>query len=128
MRNEENFGVNLSDTLRDIARTPLSLEQPADPNTWDLAKDDITQFGPEHDFTVEDHGSIFIFTPISKAAIQWCYAKLPEDCPRWGTLGFVVEHNYIADVVAGAQRDNLMSRQDYEDAMEEEHNLARQWQ
>ena len=116
----------LNQALIDIATTPVELQTPPGPNTWDLAKDDVTQFGPEHDFEVENHGTIFIFTPVSKAAIQWCYAKLPEDCPRWGRLGFVVEHRFIAGVVAGAQRDGLMSREDYENACEEAHNQALQ--
>jgi len=116
----------LTHTMLDIARTPLALQTEAGPNTWDLAKDDSTQFGPEEDFTVDNHGSVFIFNPVSKAALQWCYAKLPEDCPRWGAKGFVIEHNYIEMIVAAAQRDNLMSRQDYEDAMEENHNQALQ--
>ena len=125
-RNEENFGENLSSTLAEIARTPNPLMVPAGPNSWDMAKDDVTQFGPEEDFTVDNEGDIFIFTPVSKAAIQWCYAKLPEDCPRW-SVGYVIEHRFIADIVIGARRDNLMSREDYEQAMNEKQEIERQW-
>ena len=113
--NQENFGVDLRSVLIDIA-TPDPLQSPPGPNDWDnIGPED---YGPEHDFEVSDEGSIFIFTPISNAAFQWCYKHLPEDCPRWG-VGFAIEHRFIDAIVEGAKRDNLMSEWDYEQAMNE---------
>ena len=120
--------TDLNNTLASIGETmnPLKLIPAlptAGPNNWDeIGPED---FGPEHDFELNDQGTIWIFDPISTAALQWCYAHLPEDCPRWGK-GYVVEHRYIEDIVNGAKRDNLMSRVDYEQAQNENENLQRQ--
>ena len=123
---------DLNKTMLDIARNTGHLEiidvrdplqTPPGPNDWDnIAPED---FGPEHDFEVTNHGTIFIFDPISVAATQWCYKHLPADGPRWGK-GFVIEHRYIEAIVNGARRDNLMSLEDYENAMEESHNQSLQ--
>jgi hypothetical protein len=83
-------------------------------------------FGPEHDVEVEDHGTIFIFTPISEAALQWCYRHLPKDAPRWGLNGYVVEHRFIDDIVEGARRDKLLTKEDYDNMMAEEQALGHQ--
>ncbi len=117
---QHEFG-GLTEILTDIARVPTILRTPAGPNSWD----EITSadFGPNEDFTVRDEGSIFIFNAVSNAALQWCYKHLPEDCPRWGARGFAIEHRYIGDIVEGARRDNLMSRADYVEAMEEQNEL-----
>ena len=81
-------------------------------------------FGPEHDFETENHKTLVIFEPISEAALQWCYAHLPEDCPRFGTRGFLIEAEHIKGVVGGARRDGLMTPEDYERAMQEDHNQS----
>ena len=88
----------------------------AGPNNWD----DIasTDFGPEHDFTVDDEGTIVIITQVSEAAKQWLYAHLPEDCPRWGA-GFAIEHRYAKEIIEGMQNAGLMSLEDYDEAMNE---------
>lgn len=94
------------------------------PNNWDEVGPD--DFGPEHDFEILDHGSIIIFTPISNAALQWCYKHLPESAPRHGRVGYVVEPRYIDDIVAGARRDGLMSEEDFIWAMEEANAIQHQ--
>jgi hypothetical protein len=38
----------------------------------------------------------------------------------------VVEHRFIEDLVAGAQRDKLLTREDYENMMAEEQALGHQ--
>jgi hypothetical protein len=58
------------------------------------------------DFEVSNHGSVFIFTPLTPAAREWVAEFLPEDAQRWAG-GTVIEHRYIADIVSGAQRDGL---------------------
>jgi hypothetical protein len=61
------------------------------------------------DFEVSNHGTIFIFTPLTPAARDWVTEFLPEDAQRCAS-GVVIEHRYISDVVIGAQRDGLMVR------------------
>ncbi len=111
-------------TLHTLSALDLPPAPKAGPNKWDevTSKD----FGPQEDYRVQYEGSLVILHPVSEAALQWCYAKLPEDCPRWGAHGFVIEARYWPTIEAGLKRDNLMSRQEFEDAMNEEENLRRQ--
>lgn len=87
------------------------------PNRWE----EITpeEFGPEQDFDLEDHDTFWVVTPVSEAALQWLYYHLPEDAPRWNAKGFKVEADYITLLVARMRQDKLMSRQDYENSMNE---------
>ena len=61
------------------------------------------------DFEVSNHGTIFIFMPLTSAAREWAAEFLPEDAQSWAG-GTVIEHRYISDVVTGAQRDGLVVR------------------
>lgn len=108
---------------QDAMRMAAHLNNDRGPNGWD----DVTpsDFGPEHDFDIEDHGSIVIFDCYSKAALQWCYHHLPEDCPRWGAQGFAIEANFAGAVIEGARRDGLMTRDDFRSAMENEQESNR---
>ena len=64
-----------------------------------------------YDFYVQNEYTIFIFHPTNAKGLNWCYAHLPEDCPRFGLNGYVIEHRYIDDIVAGAERDGLVSKE-----------------
>ena len=110
--------MSLNQSLLDIGRGII-------PQTLPLPTP--TELGEYGDFDVANHDSIFVIEPISDAALRWCYKHLPEDCDRWGRLGFVIEHRYIADVVAGMERDGLISVEDYKNSMEELNALAHQW-
>ena len=88
------------------------------PNQWDSVTND--DFGFSFDYIIERHGSVTILDPTSRAALQWFYRHLPEDCPRWGKLGFAVESNYVNDVLEGLARDGLLSEEDYVYAMNAE--------
>lgn len=112
----------LHQALIEIAR--VQLDNSIGPNSWDEVT--AEDFGPENDFTVTDHGTIFIFDCLSDAALQWCYYHFPEDAPRWGVRGFAVEHRFIGAIVAAAREDGLLSRQDYEDNMYERDAAERQ--
>jgi predicted Zn-dependent protease len=60
------------------------------------------------DFTVENHGSIFLVQPQNKQAIDWVDQHIGQDNgyqPYFPAV--VVEHRYIADIVAGIQNDGL---------------------
>lgn len=94
------------------------------PHNWDTIQPQ--DFGPEWDFELENHNTKWIFTPISEAALQWCYCKLPADSPRYGAQGFVIEQRFIEQIVAGARDDNLMTPEDYEQAMQEASAIAHQ--
>ena len=50
-------------------------------------------------YTVTNHGSIAILTPISEDAIDWCEEHLPEDTMRWGPNGYVVEPRYLGPIL-----------------------------
>jgi len=88
------------------------------PNTWDKVTPE--DFGPEHDYILIDHGSIVHLIPVSYAALQWCYAHLPEDAPRWGANGYVIEPRYVDPIVDGMRRDGLLSDVDYVNNMNAE--------
>ena len=103
---------------------PYKLSRVRGPHNWDTITPE--DFGPEWDFELENHNELWIFTPVSEAALQWCYCKLPFDCPRWGGKGFIIEHRFLAQIVAGARDDNLMTPEDYEQAMEEASAIAHQ--
>lgn len=99
-----------------VTRTPLRFPRcRPGPNSWgDI---DPTDFGPEHDIEMNDQGTIWLFTPISKAALEWCRKHLPDDAPRWGQCSYVVEHRFISDIVERARQDGLLTKDDYEKAM-----------
>ena len=58
------------------------------------------------DFSVENHGSIFLLRPISPAAFEWIKEHIPDDAQYFGNA-VVVEHRYIEDIVDGIQNDGL---------------------
>jgi hypothetical protein len=60
------------------------------------------------DFVVEDHGSIFLLKPLTPPATSWVEDHIGQENayqPYLPTV--VVEHRYIADIVAGIQNDGL---------------------
>jgi len=62
------------------------------------------------DFTVQNHGSIFLLVPETDAARTWCDENLPDNRMTLGTTRggpVVVEHRFIADIVSGIQADGL---------------------
>ena len=91
------------------------------PNRWD----EITpeDFSFSFDYIIERHMDITVLDPTSQAALQWLYRHLPEDCPRWGKLGFCVENNYVGQILEHMAADGLMSEADYVEAMNNEQEL-----
>lgn len=51
------------------------------------------------DFTLVDHGSIAIISPVSDEAICWAEHFISDDATWFGD-GFVVEHRYVDDIIA----------------------------
>jgi hypothetical protein len=61
------------------------------------------------DFVVENYGSIFLLRPLSPSAISWIEEHIGKENgyqPYFPTV--VIEHRYIADIVAGIQNDGLV--------------------
>jgi hypothetical protein len=127
--------TNLRNTLIDIAGglsheswLPSKIQQLADRNACTDGRnewDDVTEedFGQYFDYRVENHSSIVIIHPDSKAALQWCYKHLPADAPRWGKNGYVVEPRYVGDIIKGLAADNLISESEYAERMNYEQEL-----
>ena len=60
----------------------------------------------EFDFTLQNHGSLCILTPLSEAGRDWAENSLPEDAMRW-CGGIVIEPRYVGDIVDGILGDGL---------------------
>jgi hypothetical protein len=65
--------------------------------------------GDMSDFSVRNEGNIFLLTPNTPDAREWIEAHIPDDAQHFG-VAVVVEHRYIADIVAGIQSDGLAVR------------------
>jgi len=63
---------------------------------------------PTADFELQNHGSIFLLIPQTLSAHVWIDDHIGKDNgyqPHYPTV--VVEHRYVADIVAGIQDDGL---------------------
>ena len=63
---------------------------------------------PQADIVIENHGTIFLFRPLSDSARTWIEENvMPEGFhPDWPTL--VVEHRYVENLAAGMQDAGLV--------------------
>ena len=61
---------------------------------------------PQPDFLVSNHGTLFLLEPLTDDALAWVDEYLPADHSLWGSA-VIVEHRYVADIVAGIQDDGL---------------------
>ena len=111
--------MNITDTLKDIAGTYLPAEDQeprfprckAGPNRWDeITPDD---YGHLFDYRIIRRGGMTVIDPCSEAALQWCYRFLPADCPRWGSVGHVVETKYASEILEAMAQVKLLSEDDY---------------
>lgn len=69
------------------------------------------------DFEVENHGSIWLFRPLTDAAREWTDEHVPRHHARGGDTAVqtwagavVVEHRYIGAIVQGAADAGLRVR------------------
>lgn len=101
--------TSLNQFLREIAQVG--------PHCWnDITPDD---FSLSFDYIVQPLGeSRTIIDPTSEAALQWLYKHLPEDCPRYGKLAFVVETQYLAAILERMYEDGLLNEAQYVENME----------
>jgi hypothetical protein len=63
---------------------------------------------PTPDFELQNHGSIFLLIPQSPSARLWIDDHIGKQNgyqPQYPTI--IIEHRYVADIVAGIQGDGL---------------------
>jgi hypothetical protein len=61
------------------------------------------------DFLLQDEGTIAVLFPLTTAAEGWVEEHLPAGAIFW-TDGVVIEHRYVAPIVAGILDDGLEVR------------------
>jgi hypothetical protein len=66
----------------------------------------IVIIDPQPDFTVANHGSIFLLNPLTAEATAWVEENIPGDAQYFGNA-VAVEHRYIDDIVVGIRADGL---------------------
>lgn len=64
---------------------------------------------PRPDFLIADHESIFLLQAITDRALAGVREHLPPDSPRFAS-SVVIEHRFVADIVAGIRDDGLLVR------------------
>ena len=99
---------DLTKALLDIAEFPKCK---AGPNRWS----EITEgdYGRLFDYRILRRGGMTVIDPCSEACLQYLYRFLPEDCPRWGSEGFVIESKYIGEILEHMAVNKLLSEDDY---------------
>jgi hypothetical protein len=65
---------------------------------------------PKVDVTVENHGSLFLFTPHTQAAKDWVSENVGLESWQWLGTGFAVEHRFALDLADGMLADGLEVR------------------
>lgn len=60
------------------------------------------------DVSVSNHGTLFLFTPISERAKKWVEENVPLESWQWLGNGFSVEHRYAGNLAEGMKRDGLI--------------------
>lgn len=58
------------------------------------------------DISVENHGSIFLFTPHTQQASDWISENVSDDS-QWFGNSLAVEARYAQDLANGMQSDGL---------------------
>lgn len=60
------------------------------------------------DYSVTNHGSIWLIQPLTESAEEWFADNLPEDAPMLGNA-YAAEPRYVGDIIMGAQNAGLTS-------------------
>lgn len=58
------------------------------------------------DFTLSDHGSLCVLTPITEPARDWVDEHIDPDAMMWAS-GVVVEPRYLQTILDGIAEDGL---------------------
>ena len=59
------------------------------------------------DVYVENHGSLFMVTPLSDSSRQWVQENVATESWQWLGSSFSVEHRYMQNLVSGMQEAGL---------------------
>jgi len=65
-----------------------------------------TKRKPKIDVAFENHGSIWLARPLTKAAYVWIAEHIPDDAQFFGKA-LVIEPRYVPPIVEGMQGDGL---------------------
>jgi hypothetical protein len=63
---------------------------------------------PRIDFSLENHGSVFLLKPLTSVAISWVEEHIGRDNgfqPYFPTI--IIEHRFVEDILDGIQNDGL---------------------
>jgi hypothetical protein len=58
------------------------------------------------DFLVRDEGTIWLFTPLTPAALQFLSEHIQGDAQYFGD-SLAVEHRYVSDLIVGLRERDL---------------------
>ena len=61
-------------------------------------------------FEAENHGSIWLFRPLTPAANQWLNEHVHAEPYAYFGRAVAVEHRFIGEIVEGAANDGLRVR------------------
>jgi hypothetical protein len=119
---------DIIDAMKDISMPRFDrFHAKRGPSKWLEIHDDRNQYGKDYDFKILD-GNCFM--PCSPAAQHWIWYVLPEDIDAVtgldGYVGYVIEHG-LEVLLDAADRDGLLSEDEYTKAMNEADEIARQW-
>jgi hypothetical protein len=67
----------------------------------------MTNPNAQVDFSVENHGSLFLFRMNTAAARQWVHDNVEDDA-QFFCDALVVEHRYAANLAEGMRGDGLV--------------------
>ena len=59
------------------------------------------------DYTVENHGSIYLVCSHNVEAFQWLREKVEDSAQWFFGIALAVEHRYIADLVTNLREDGF---------------------
>ena len=59
------------------------------------------------DITIQNHGSIVLFAPLTEAAREWLDMNVQDDA-QWFAGALAVEHRYAGDLANGMMADGLV--------------------
>lgn len=59
------------------------------------------------DVLVDDHGTVFMFTPITRLAHEWVVEHLALDGWQWLGASFAVDHRFARPLADGMAADGL---------------------
>jgi hypothetical protein len=61
---------------------------------------------PSVDFLLRDEGTIWLFTPLTPAALQFLSEHIQGD-PQYFGDSLAVEHRYVSDLIVGLREHDL---------------------